>query len=115
MAPEEDIISSLIKGTKTMLSSETLLVEAMQDMVKDEVKRHIRQKLDSNPELREELRKAIEELVEAKVHEAYAVLKIGKVGAKLGIELVPPKLRKGIGQELASMFEKEVGRMLDQT
>lgn len=115
MAQEEDIISSLVKSTKTMLSSETLLVEAVQELVKDEVKRHIRQKLDATPELREELKKAVEELVEAKVHEAYAILKIGKVGAKLGIELVPPKLRKEIGQEIASMFEKEVGRMLDQT
>jgi len=112
---EEDVISSLVKGTKSMLSSETLLIEAVQDLVKDEVKRQIRQKVDANPELKEELKKAIEELMEAKVHEAYAILKIGKVGAKIGIELVPPKLRKEIGQEIASLFEKEVGKMLDQT
>lgn len=111
---DEDVISSLIKGTKSMLSSETLLIEAVQDLVKDEVKRQIRQKLDGNAELKEELRKAVEDLMEAKVHEAYAVLKIGKVGAKLGIELVPAKLRKEIGQELASIFEKEVSRMLEQ-
>ena len=98
-----------------MLSSETLLIEAVQDLVKDEVKRQIRQKLDASPELREELKKAVEELLEAKVHEAYAILKIGKVGAKIGIELVPPKLRKEIGQELASIFEKEVSKMLEQS
>jgi tellurite resistance protein len=112
---EDDVISSLVKGTKSMLSSETLLIEAVQDLVKDEVKRQIRQKMDSNPELKEELKKAVEELMEAKVHEAYAILKIGKVGAKIGIELVPPKLRKEIGQEIVSLFEKEVGKMLDQT
>jgi tellurite resistance protein len=112
---EEDVISSLVKGTKSMLSSETLLIEAVQDLVKDEVKRQIRQKVDSNPELKEELKKAVEELMEAKVHEAYAILKIGKVGAKIGIELVPPKLRKEIGQEIVSLFEKEVGKMLDQS
>ena len=111
---DDDVISSLVKGTKSMLSSETLLIEAVQDLVKDEVKRQIRQKLDSSPELKEELKKAVEELLEAKVHEAYAILKIGKVGAKIGIELVPPKLRKAIGQELVSMFEKEVGKMLEQ-
>lgn len=111
---EDDVISSLVKGTKSMLSSETLLIEAVQDLVKDEVKRQIRQKLDSNPELKEELKKAVEDLMEAKVHEAYAILKIGKVGAKIGIELVPPKLRKEIAQEIVSIFEKEVGRMLDQ-
>lgn len=112
---EDDVISSLVKGTKSMLSSETLLIEAVQDLVKDEVKQQIRQKLDSNPELKAELKKAVEELMEAKVHEAYAILKIGKVGAKIGIELVPPKLRKEIGQEIVSLFEKEVGKMLDQT
>jgi len=115
MAGDEDIVSSLVKSTKSMLSSETLLIEAIQDLVKDEVKRHIKQKLEDNPELKSELKKAVEELLEAKVHEAYALLKIGKVGTKLGIELVPPKLRKEIGQELASMFEKEVGRMLEQS
>ena len=112
---EDDVISSLVKGTKSMLSSETLLIEAVQDLVKDEVKQQIKQKLESNPELKAELKKAVEELMEAKVHEAYAVLKIGKVGAKIGIELVPPKLRKEIGQEIVSIFEKEVGRMLDQS
>ncbi len=111
---DDDVVSSLVKSTRSMLSSETLLVDAIQDLVKDEVKRQIRQKLDENPELREELRKAVEDLMEAKVHEAYAVLKIGKVGAKIGIELVPPKLRKEIGQELVSMFQKEVDRMLEQ-
>jgi len=114
MAEDEDIVSSLVKSTKSMLSSETLLIEAIQDLVKDEVKRHIRQKLEDNPALKSELKKAVEELLEAKVHEAYALLKIGKVGTKIGIELVPPKLRKEIGQELVSMFEKEVSKMLEQ-
>lgn len=114
MPSEDDLISSLLKGTKSMLSSETMLVEAVQDLVKDEIKRHIRQKLDASPELKEELKAAVEELLEAKVREAYALLKVTKVGAKLGIELVPPKLRKEIGQELVSMFEREVTKMFDQ-
>jgi hypothetical protein len=114
MAGEDDIISSVLKGTRTMLSSETLLVDAVQDLVKDEMKRQIKEKLDASPELRKELKGAVKELMEAKIHEAYAVLKIGKVGAKIGIELVPPELRKEIGQELASLFEKELGKMLDQ-
>lgn len=115
MAPEEDIISSVLKGTKSMLNSETLLIEAVQDLVKDEVKRHIREKLDADPELRKELRAAVQELIEAKLHETFAVLKIGKCGAKLGISMVPPELRKEIGQELVSLLEKEVGKMLEQS
>jgi len=114
MPTDDDVISSMLKGTKTMLSSETLLIEAVQDLVKDEVKRAIRTKLDASPEIKAELKQAVEELMEAKIREAYALIKIGKCGAKLGIELVPPKLRKEIGQELVSMFEKEVGRMLEQ-
>ena len=104
---EDDLISSVVKSTKTMLSSETLLVEAVQDLVKDEMKRAITARLDADPALREELKKAVEELMEAKIREAYALLKIG-------IELVPPKLRKEIGQEIVSLFEKEFGRMLEQ-
>ncbi len=114
-AADEDLIGSLVKGTKTMLSSETLLVEAVQDLVKDEVKKTLKAKLDADPELREELKKAVQDLLEAKVHEAYAVLKIAKCGAKLGIEMVPPKLRQEIGRELASILEKEVGKMLEQS
>ena len=97
-----------------MMQSETLMVEAVQDLVRDEVKRHIREKLEADPELRAELRAAVESLMEAKVREAYALLKIGKCGAKLGIALVPEDLRKEIGQELANILEKEVGRMLGQ-
>ncbi len=98
-----------------MLQSETLIVEAVQDLVRDEVKRHIRQKLESDPELREELKRAVESLIDAKAREAYALLKIGKCGAKLGIALVPENMRKEIGHELASIFEKEVSRMLEQS
>lgn len=98
-----------------MLSSETLLIEAVQDLVKDEVKRTMREKLDANPQLKEELKQAVQELLQAKVHEAYAVLKIGKVGAKIGIEMVPPELRREIGRELVTMFEKEVSKMLEQS
>lgn len=114
-AQQDDLISSVIKSTKTILNSETLMIESIQDLVKDEVKNIMKEKLDANPELRAELKKAVQELLEAKVHEAYAALKIGKCAAKLGIEMVPPKLRKEIGQELVSMFEKEVNRMLEQS
>lgn len=115
MASEEDIVSTVLKSTKSMLQSETLIVEAVQDLVRDEVKKHIRQKLESDPELREELKRAVESLIDAKAREAYALLKIGKCGAKLGIALVPENMRKEIGHELASIFEKEVSKMLEQS
>jgi len=111
---EEDIINSVMKSTRTMLSSETIILDAIQDLVKDEVKRSIREKLDANPELKKELKEAVKDLMEAKIHEAYAILKIGKAGAKLGIEMVPPEMRKEIGKEIVTLFEKEVSRLLEQ-
>ncbi|HIH00517.1 TPA: hypothetical protein HA259_00275 [Thermoplasmata archaeon] len=96
-----------------MLSSETLLVDAVQDLVRDEIKKHIRQKIESDPELKKEMAAAIKLLMEAKVREGIAVLKLAKGGAKLGLALVPPELRKEMGQELVSMFEKEVSMMLE--
>lgn len=111
---EDDLINSLVKGTKTMLSSETLLVDAVQDLVRDEIKKHIRQKIDADPELRKELADAVKMMMDAKIHEAIAVLKLAKGGAKLGLSMVPPDLRKEMGQELVSMFEREVNQMLGQ-
>ena len=113
MPSEDDIINTLLKGTKTMLSSETMLVDAVQDLVRDEIKKHIRQKIESDPELKKEMSDAIRMLMEAKVREGLAVLRLAKGGAKLGLALVPPELRKEMGQELASMFEKEVSTMLE--
>lgn len=96
-----------------MMSSETILVDAVQDLVRDEVKRHIRQKIDSDPGLKKELTDAVRMLIDAKVHEAIAVLRLAKGGAKLGLAMVPPELRKEMGQELVSMFEQEVSKMLE--
>lgn len=110
---DDDLVNSLIKGTKTMLSSETILIEAVHDLVRDEVKKHIRQKIEQDPELKKELTDAVRMLMDAKIHEAIAVLKLAKGGAKLGLAMVPPELRKEMGQELVSMFEQEVGKMLE--
>jgi hypothetical protein len=115
VAQGEDLIGSLLKSTRSMLSSETIIVDAVQDLVRDEVKRQIREKLESDPELKKELKEAVEELMKAKVREAYSILKIAKCGAKLGISMVPPELRKEIGEELVSLFEKEVNKMLEQS
>ena len=112
-ASDDDLVNSILKGTRAMMSSETLLVDAVQDLVRDEVKRHIRQKIDADPELKKELADAVRMLMDAKVHEAIAVLRLAKGGAKLGLAMVPPELRKEMGQELVSMFEQEVSRMLE--
>ena len=113
MSPDDDFVNSILKGTSAMMSSETILVDAVQDLVRDEVKRHIRQKIDSDPELKKELTDAVRMLMDAKIHEAIAVLRLAKGGAKLGLAMVPPELRQEMGQELVSMFEQEVSKMLE--
>ncbi len=112
MSPDEDSIGALIKSTRMIVNTETLFVEAVQDLVKDEVKRHLRQKIDADPELRAEMSAAVKSLIDAKLHEAMAMLKLAKSGAKLALSLVPPEMREEMGRELVTMFEKEVDRMM---
>ena len=46
--------------------------------------------------------------------EAYALMKIAKSGAKLGLELVPPHLREKLTREIASVFEKEIAAIMER-
>ncbi len=111
--PEESI-ASIVRSQLEVLRTEDLLVEALRDMVKDEIKRHVRQKLDENPQLRKEIKAAIAELVVAKVNEAYALIKLTKCGAELGLTMIPKDLREKIGKDLASLLEKEVSQVIDK-
>jgi len=91
------------------------LVEAIKDLMKDEIKRYVKDKLEKNPEVKAELKEAVGELMEAKIREAYALVKIAKSGAKLGLDLVPPHLRAGMTRELVSIFEKEMSDLMERT
>lgn len=113
MSPDEDSIGALIKSTRLVVNTETLFVDAVQDLVKDEVKRHLRQKIDADPELKAEMAEAVKSLIDAKLHEAFAMLKLAKSGAKLALSLVPPDMRQEMGRELVMLFEKEVDRMME--
>ncbi len=110
---EEGIVESVLKGATGVLHTEDLVLEAVRDLVKDEIKHYIREKIEQNPELKEELKEAVGELLEAKIKEAYALMKAAKVSAKLGLELVPPHLRAEVTKELLSVFEKELNAIID--
>ena len=46
---------------------------------------------------------------EAKLKEAYAGIKMAKAGAKLGLELIPPHMKKEVAKEL----EKEITSLFE--
>jgi hypothetical protein len=114
MAESSDPIPSLLSNPLGSFKVEDLVVEAARDLIKEEIKRHIRKRLDEDPALREKIREAIAELMEAKVREAYAMVKIGKCGVDLAIALVPAELRKQIDQDIAEALESQVSQMVSK-
>lgn len=108
-----DPLPLLVKGTMGALRVEDLLVEALRDLLKEEIKQHIQRKLDEDPRLKAGIRAALSELMEAKAREAYAMVKIGKYGAELGIEMVPEEMRKRIEKDIAGLLEKELARLVE--
>ena len=114
-----DLDSSLLKGiTKEMLpvlDTENLIMESIHSLIKDEIKRYIRSKLDEDEALKTELKDTIELYMEAKLKEFYYGMKIAKTGAKLGLNLIPPKLKSEITGEIARVLEKEMGQILEKS
>lgn len=113
MGEADDLLRTVLKGeVGDVLGAEDLVMEAFQDILRDEIKTHVRQRLDANPRLRAELKDAIGAYFEAKVREAVAGLRITRLGAKLGVELMPEHLKREISEELMGIVEEEVGRIL---
>lgn len=111
----EEKVLSIVKNITSTMGPESVLVASVQELVKDEIKKYIRQKLESKPALKAELKHAIEEYLEAKLKEWYATLKLAKASAKLGLDLVPERLRKELEKELVGIFEKEVSELVKRT
>ena len=112
---ERTPVERILRETGDLFRAEDLVVDAVRDLFKDEVKKYIRTKLEENSELKNEIKSAVEELMEAKVREGYALVKLAKAGAKLGLELVPPRLREEFAKDLISMFQKEIGQIMERT
>ena len=112
---DENIVEKVLRDTVGAVHTEDLFVEAVRDLVKDEVKAYVRARLDANPELKAEFREAVKDLMTAKIHEAYAFVKLAKAGAKLGLELVPPDMRAEVTREIAKIIEQEVGALMERT
>ena len=111
---ERTSLENIMRESTQMLRAEDVVVDALRDMVRDEVKKYIRSRIDANPELKRELKAAVEELMEAKIKEGYAMIKLAKAGTKLGLELLPPRLREEFAKDLVSIIQKELGGLLDR-
>lgn len=114
MTEGSEQLTSLVKNPIGALQVEDLLMDALRDLVRDEIKRYIRKKLEENPELKAEIREAIVELMEAKMLEAYAVLRLGKCGAELGMTMVPDDLKNRLNKDLASLLEREMSEVMNK-
>ncbi len=57
---------------------------------------------------------AVSELLEARVREMYAMVKIAKCGAELGIRMVPKDLREKIEEDIAAILAKEAEQVMDR-
>ncbi len=106
-------IESLLKSTLSV-NTEELLIEAMKDLIKDEIKKYVRQKFDENPHLKAEAKRIVGDMMEAKMKETYALMRLGKLTAELGVAMVPEDMREQIERDLASLLEKEVSRVIDK-
>lgn len=108
------MMEAAIRSALDTMHAEDLLAEAMRDMVKDEIKRYVRQKLEENPTLKAEVRDAVRDLIDAKTREAYALVRLAKCSAELGIEIMPGEMRDRMGKDIAALIEKEMSRVMDK-
>lgn len=108
----EKSVSELIGSRDEHFSTENLIVESIEELIKEEIKDHIRKELEENEELRREFKESVDMLMEAKMKEAFAYAMIAKSSADLGLEIIPPKLKKDMKKKLSEMLEKEMGDIL---
>lgn len=111
---EETLVPMVQKTLSEVLRAEGLVTEAMRDLVKDEIKEHMRAKLDEDPELKKEIKDALNMYIEARAKELIAAVRLTKAGAKLSFNMVPPKLRDELKDEVVKMFEKELNELLER-
>jgi adenosyl cobinamide kinase/adenosyl cobinamide phosphate guanylyltransferase len=108
------VMDTMLKSTIGVSNTEDLIIEAVRDLIKDEIKKYVRQKIDENPAIKKEMKEAVAEFIDAKGREAYAIIKLGKCAAELGIQVVPPEMKEKLGKDLASLVEREMSQVFDK-
>ncbi|MEM0449227.1 MAG: hypothetical protein QW520_05340 [Methanomassiliicoccales archaeon] len=108
------VVDQMLRTTIGVSNTEDLIIEAIRDLVKDEIKRQIKQKIEENPQLKAELKEAVKEFLDAKMREAYALVKMAKCSAELGVKFVPEDMKAKLTHEVAELIEKEVAQVIEK-
>jgi len=116
MAIERLLTGSIQSQLQDLLSTEDLVIEAFRDLVKDELKSHIRSKVEEDPELKAEIKEAVGYYFQSKARSIYAELelKATRAATRLGLRLLPDDLQGEVGEALVTLFEKELGDLLEK-
>jgi ribonucleotide reductase alpha subunit len=114
MAIERLLTGSIQSQLKELLSTEDLVIEAFRDLVKDELKALVRSKIDDDPELKAEIREAVAYYFHSKARSIYAELKATRAATRLGLRMLPDELQGEVGDALVTLFEKELGALLEK-
>jgi non-homologous end joining protein Ku len=114
MAIERLLTGSIRDHVSEFIQTEDLVLESMRDMVKDELKQYIRAKIDEDSELKAEIKETVKYYFNAKARSLYAELKASQTAARLGISLLPEDLRDEASGALVSLFERELGEVLER-
>jgi ribonucleotide reductase alpha subunit len=114
MAIERLLTGSIQNQIQELMSTEDLVIEAFRDLVKDELKAHIRAKVDDDPDLKAEIKEAVAYYFHSKARSIYAELKATRAATRLGLRLLPDELQGEVGEALVTLFEKELGALLEK-
>ena len=114
MAIERLLTGSIQTQLNDLLSTEDLVIEAFRDLVKDELKAHVRAKVDADPELKAEIKEAVAYYFHSKARSIYAELKATRAATRLGLRLLPDDIQGEVGNALVTLFEKELGDLLEK-
>lgn len=114
MAIERLLTGSIQSQLQDLMSTEDLVIEAFRDLVKDELKGHIRAKVEADPELKAEIKEAVAYYFHSKARSIYAELKATRAATRLGLRLLPDELQGEVGEALVTLFEKELGALLEK-
>ena len=114
MAIERLLTGSIRDQVQELMSTEDLVIDAFRDLVKDELKNHIRSKVDQDPELKKEIKEAVAYYFHTKARTIYAELKATRAATRLGLRLLPDDLQGEVGEAIFSLFEKELGALLEK-
>ena len=110
----DNVVQNIKDQIKDLMSTEDLVIEAFRDLVKDELKTHIRNKVEADPELKAEIKEAVSYYFQSKARSVYAELKATRAATRLGLRLLPDDLQGEVGEALVSLFEKELGNLLEK-